>query len=362
MLTVVIPAFLVVVLVLVGVLLALSPGRPRAVVGEDGRPVPGSIAEKVFVDINGLEQGMFVVGRDPQNPVLLVLHGGMPEYFLADRYSTGLENLFTMVWWEQRGSGLSFRDDIPRESITPEQLISDTVAVTDYLRRRFSQERIYLMAHSGGSYFGIQVAARHPELYRAYIGVAQYAHQIQSEKLAYDYMLQEYRRAGNTRMVRALEAAPVTLAGGTPPEYLAVRDRAMHPLGIGTTHDMHSILTGLFLPSLTFRGYSLPEKINYWRGKARNGVSVVWDRSLFVDMSQQVPALTIPAYFLEGLYDYTCNYSLARSYFVRLRAPVKGFYTFRYSAHCPHFEEAAKTRLVMQQDVLAGTNSLADIQ
>ena len=358
----VISILLVGLFIFMGVLLALSPGQPAAVVDESGKPVPGSISEKIYVPINGVEQGMFIISKDPKNPVLLVLHGGMPEYFLTDQYPTGLENLFTVVWWEQRGSGISYRDDIPKESITPEQLISDTLAVTDYLRQRFGKEKIYLMAHSGGTFFGIQAAARYPERYHAYIGVAQFAYQIQSEKLVYDYMLQEYQKAGNSQMVKALEAAPVTLAGGTPPEYLAVRDTAMHSLGIGTTRDMRSILTGLFFPSLVFRGYTLPEKINYWRGKARNGVSVIWSASLYVDMSQQTPELKIPAYFLQGIYDYTCNYSLGKAYFERLKAPVKGFYTFENSAHCPHFEEPEKTRQIMQKDILAGTNSLADIK
>ena len=344
-----------------GVLLALSPGRPAPVLGKDGKPVPGSVAEKIYVAINGVEQGMFIIGRDARNPVLLVLHGGMPEYFLADRCPTGLEDLFTVAWWEQRGSGMSYRGDIPKESITPEQLIADTVAVTNYLRRRFAKETIYLMAHSGGSFFGIQAAARHPELYAAYVGVAQIADQVRSEKLVYEHMLQAYRTLGNRRMVRALEAAPVTLDGGTPRKYLAVRDRGMHGLGIGTTRRMRSIFTGLFLPSLAFRGYSLPEKINFWRGKARNGVSVIWEKSLFADMGRLVPELRIPAYFLEGVHDHTCNYGLARDYFTRLQAPVKGFYSFRDSAHCPHFEEPEKTRLVMRDDVLNGTNGLADL-
>lgn len=354
--------FLACILILVGVLLAMSPGKPAPIVDESGKPVPGSISEKIFVNINDVEQGMFIIGKEPRNPVLLVLHGGMPEYFLTGKYPTGLENLFTVVWWEQRGSGISYRDDISKESITPEQLISDTLAVTNYLRQRFGKEKIYLMGHSGGTFFGIKVAAKHPELYYAYIGVAQSVYQIKSEMLNYDYMLQEFRKIGNTQMVKALEAAPVTMAGGTPPDYLAMRDVGMHSLGIGTIHEMHSILTGLFFPSLAFRGYTLLEKINFWRGKVRNGVSVIWDKSLYEDVSQQVPKLDLPVYFLEGIYDYTCNYNLAKAYFEQLKAPVKGFYTFTDSAHCPHFEEPEKTRQIFREDVLTGRNKLADIK
>ncbi len=130
------------------------------------------------------------------------------------------------------------------------------------------------MGHSGGTFIGIQAAARAPELYYAYIGVAQMSNQLKSEKLAYDYMLQQFKENGNTEMVRKLEAAPVTMTGGTPAAYLAVRDEAMHSLGIGTTHDMNSVITGIFFPSLTSRDYTLMEKVNMWRGKSRSGVSI----------------------------------------------------------------------------------------
>jgi pimeloyl-ACP methyl ester carboxylesterase len=292
--------------------------------------------------------------------VLLYLHGGIPDYFLTQRYPTGLEDIFTVVWWEQRGSGISYSPDIPADSKTVDQMVSDTVELTNYLRHRFGKDKIYLMGHSGGSFIGIQAAARAPELYYAYIGMAQMSNQLQSEKLAYDYMLEEFRKNGNMRMVQKLEAAPVTLTGGTPDEYLAVRDIAMHELGIGTMHTMRSVVTGLLLPSFTFPEYTLTEKINLWRGKADSGVSMLWGSMLATDLSKEVPQLDIPVYFLEGIYDHTCTYSVARSYFEGLRAPLKGFYTFEHSAHSPMFEEPAKTQEILLNDVLAGMNSLAD--
>jgi len=208
--------------------------------------------------------------------------------------------------------------------------------------------------------FGIRVAAQHPELYYAYIGEAQSTYQLKSEKLVYDYMLQEFRVGGDTEMVQKLEDAPVTIENGTPDGYLAVRDVAMHRLGIGTTHDMKSIVTGLFLPSLTFREYTAMEKMNLWRGKVRNGVSAIWDTSLYMDLSQQVTEFDLPIYFLEGVYDYTCNYSLAKDYFGKIKAPLKGFYTFEQSAHSPIFEEPDKTLKILREDVLPGENNLAD--
>ena len=285
-----IPAVLLVcVFILVGVLLACSPGKPEPFLDENGSPLAGSISEKVFVNINGVEQGMFIKSKDATHPVLLYLHGGMPDYFLTQRYPTGLEDYFTVVWWEQRGSGISYSADIPPETMTLEQMISDTLEVTNYLRHRFGKEKIYLMGHSGGTFIGIQAAARAPELYYAYIGVAQMSYQLKSERLAYEYMLQQFQENGNTRMVRKLEAAPVTMTDGIPDAYLALRDEAMHSLGIGTTHDMKSVITGIFFPSLTFRGYTLLEKVNMWRGKSQSGVSPLWDEMIATDLTIKVP-------------------------------------------------------------------------
>ena len=355
------PAVLLVcVLILVGVLLACSPGKPEPFLEENGRPLAGSISEKVFVNINGMEQGMFIKSKDATHPVLLYLHGGMPDYFLTQKYPTGLEDYFTVVWWEQRGSGISYSADIPPETMTLEQMISDTLEVTNYLRHRFGQEKIYLMGHSGGTFIGIQVAARAPELYYAYIGVAQMSYQLKSERLAYEYMLKQFQENGNLEMVRKLEAAPVTMTGGIPVAYIELRDEAMHSLGIGTTHDMHSVITGLFLPSLINREYTLIEKVNMWRGKSHSGVHLLLNTMLATDLSKQVPDLDIPVYFFEGIYDYTCSYTEAKSYFVKLKAPLKGFYTFEHSAHSPIFEEPEKMGKILKENVLVGANSLSD--
>jgi pimeloyl-ACP methyl ester carboxylesterase len=245
--------------------------------------------------------------------------------------------------------------------LTLEQSISDTLEVTNYLRNRFHKEKIYLMGHCGGTFIGIQAAAQAPELYLAYIGVAQMSNQLRSERLAYKYMLQQFKESGNRTMVRKLEADPVTMTDGTPDAF-ALRDEVMHSLGIGTTHDMKSVITGIFLPSLASREYTLVEKIKTWRAKYRNGVSCLWDRMIATDLAKEVPELDLPVYFFHGIYDYTCSYTEAKSYFKQLKAPLKGFYTFEQSAHSPMFEEPKKTQRILLEDVLAEANSLANVK
>jgi pimeloyl-ACP methyl ester carboxylesterase len=174
---------LVIIIVFLGVLLAVSPGKVKPFLDEKGRALAGSISEKIHVNINGVLQGMFIIGKNVGNPVLLFVHGGtaMPEYFLTQNYPTGLEQYFTVCWWDCRGAGLSYCANMSPETLTVEQSIADTLVVTNYLRSRFHKDKIYMMAHSGGSLIGIQASARAPELFYAYIGVGQMSYQLKSE-------------------------------------------------------------------------------------------------------------------------------------------------------------------------------------
>jgi len=349
------------VAVVMGILLVLSPGHPSPLRDESGKVLAGSVSEKIHVEINGSQQGMFIKSRNPSNPVLLFLHGGtgMPEYFLSMKYPTGLEDAMTVVWWDRRGAGLSFDPQAAQEALSIEQYVSDTLAVTNYLRTRFHQDKIYLMAHSGGTTIGIQAAARAPSLYHAYIGVGQMTHQIKSEILAYEYMLGRYREAGNVSMVRQLEAAPLSMTAPLPGAYMTLRDKAMHEFGVGTTRDMKSVIRGVFLESWLCPDYTVMEKLNIWRGKFSSDARL-WDQIVAMDLTKMITTLEVPTYFLHGKYDYTVSYPETRAYLGMLQAPVKGFYTFDQSAHSPMFEEPAKVREIMASDVLRGTNMLAD--
>jgi pimeloyl-ACP methyl ester carboxylesterase len=354
-------AILILIIVLPAILLVtISPGKPAPFLDKDGRQLPNSLSEKVFVTINGSRQGMFIKSKNLSNPVLLYIHGGIPDYFLTQQYPTGMEEYFTVVWWEMRGMGISFDPNIPKETMTTDLLVSDVLEVTKYLRERFHQDKIYLMGHSGGTFYAIQAVNRAPENYQAYIAVAQITNQLKSEMLAYDYMLAEFKKNGNAKMVAEMKKGPVTLDSiPLPASYAAMRDPGMHLLGIGTIHGMDSIVTGLLLPSFQFREYTLGEKINLWRGKVSYG-STTFIAQLKTDITKEVSEVRIPVYLFHGIYDYTVNYNLAKEYFNVLKAPVKGFYTFEKSAHSPLFEEPEKMGQIIKEDVLNGKVDLAD--
>jgi hypothetical protein len=98
--------------VALAVALALSPGTPRPILDEAGEVVPGSIAEKTFVDVNGTRQGVFIRGRSTELPVLLYVHGGIPDYFLTARLPPG---------WRTTSSS-SGGNSVARASPTPQRI------------------------------------------------------------------------------------------------------------------------------------------------------------------------------------------------------------------------------------------------
>ncbi len=343
----------------------VSPGKPDAFRDENGEILVGSISEKIFVPIGGVEQGMFIRGKNIDKPVLLFLHGGpgFPNYFLFDKFNTELEDFFTVCYWEQRGGGLSYAPKVSIESMTLNQLTNDAIEVTNYLRERFAKEKIYILAWSGGTTIALPAVSKAPQLFHAYIAMGQLTRQWESERIAYDFMLKQFTESNNESSIKKLKKFNNL---ETEPDLTsfynsATRDNLMHEQGIGTMRSMKSVFKDIFLPVWTCRAYTLREKYNIWKSKIfflpKTNLK---NETLTTDFSKAYPEIVIPIYFISGKYDLTVNVDLSKDYYNCVNAPLKGFYTFENSAHGPLFEEPIKMLKILTEDVLKGKNKLAD--
>lgn len=350
---------------IIGILLILSPGKIEQYLDAYGNPIPGSLVEKIFIQIGGVKQGMFIKSKNVNNPVLLNLHGGpaFPNYFLIDQFNPGLEDYFTVCYWEQRGGGLSYTSAVTLESMNFQQLASDAIEVTHYLCKRFGKHKIYLMAHSGGTPIGLLAVAVHPELYAAYIGMGQITDQGASEKIAFAYMLAQFATTGNNKKLTALKKfSPLSTNANLLTYYQSsIRDQYMHALGIGTMHQMRSVFWDIFIPVWTCKAYTFSEKVNLWKSKFFFLPKTnLLQEMLETDFTMLIPALKVPVYFFSGKYDLTVNINLSKAYLAKLHAPIKGFYTFNNSAHSPLFEEPSLVRKIIEEDILQNKFNLAD--
>ncbi len=353
------------IIILVILIISLSPGKPEPFLDKNGNHLPGSISEKTFVSIGGIQQGMFIRSKNIDNPIMLYVHGGpaFPNYFLVDKYKPNLEENFTVCYWEQRGGGLSYNSKISIETMTFEQLANDAIEITNYLRLRFGKDKIYIMAHSGGTPIAVQAVTKAPELFSAYIGMGQITSQAESEKIAYKYMVEQYTLIGNSKALAELKKYPILANEKSYTSFFKslFRDKALHELGIGTMRNMKSVFSGIFIPVWTCKAYTVREKINIWVSKFKFSKKARFIDELFVmDIPSLFRKFEIPVYFFSGKYDLNVNIDLSKAYLEKLEAPVKGFYTFDNSAHSPLFEEPEKIKKILITDVLKGTNTLAD--
>jgi pimeloyl-ACP methyl ester carboxylesterase len=137
---------------------------------------PNGVQEGMYVKIGGIDQWIQIRGEDRGNPVILFVHGGPGGSTIP--ISSGWqpwEKYFTVVQWDQRGTGRTLR--MTGQSIAPTmtlaQMTQDGVEVAEFLRAHLHKNRIILIGHSWGSFLGIHIAKQRPDLFHAFVGTGQ---------------------------------------------------------------------------------------------------------------------------------------------------------------------------------------------
>lgn len=327
------------------------PARTPAFSDENGRVLPGSVAEIRSVEINDAEQWLILRGRDVTNPVLLFLHGGpgTPETPFLHRFNRDLEEDFVVVSWEQRGAGKSFSPRPPAGSMTLDQLIADTHEITRYLKDRFGKERIYLVGHSWGTLLGVRVAVRHSEDYHAFVAVSQTSHAIREQREIFHWLLDQAGKDDNRRALRQLEPIAEGLDDPLPLADMSALLSWVDHYGGGAFKGRKSF-GELLRTVLTTPVYTLAEKINYLRGEGFS-LEHLYPEVAGVDLFSDIDRVDIPVYFLHGRHDYQVPMTVAFDFYRHLDAPAKRFVVFEESAHGVLYEEPDRFRQVMREIV-----------
>lgn len=327
-------------------LLVVSPGKTT------GRPI--ALIDKPV--INGVPQGMIIRGTDTANPVLLFVHGGpgMASYsYLTDAFKDGMEKLFTVCYWDQRGAGLSYVTDTDTVGMNLGQLARDGAAVARYLQHKFNKQKIYLLGHSWGTWLGSFMARENPELYEAYLGIGQLGNPYASEAASRNFVLHEAKKLGKDKMLRKMEASPLPSPDADAASwqnYLMVERPFVFELG-GARYGKSRSMLSIARDVLFCREYTLLDKWHYEKGIFFSQ-KMLWPAMIRQDLNKAVPAQSIPVYIFQGLHDHQTDHTLAKAYFNGLQAPEKHFYTFNCSAHSPHLEEYVLFEEIIRRNVL----------
>jgi proline iminopeptidase len=133
---------------------------------EPGNLVPKTVAEDASlpaIEMNGSRFHVQTFG-DPANPVIVFLHGGPGSDHrsllrLAERFGgQSLVDDYFLVFWDQRGTGLSQR--VGKEQLTLDRYDDDLNTLID----RYSPERpVFLIGESWGGMFATLYINRHAQ-------------------------------------------------------------------------------------------------------------------------------------------------------------------------------------------------------
>lgn len=306
---------------------------------------PNGIEALVPVEINGAKEWLSIRGTDRRNPILLFLHGGPGSPTMPDDYTfqRPWEDYFTVVQWDQRGTGKTYASNNARalaSSMTLEQMTSDAEAVVRYLQAHYDKTKIFLLGHSWGSVLGVALAQRHPDWFYAYLGIGQIVNMRQSEAGGYQFALDEARAHHNRTAERQLLAiAPYPSDSGTISLHAITVQRKWLMYYGGLTFGRRSFAydadAWLLSPDYTQRDLDVVDKGGLYSLKylLKPLGAIAYD---------SVTTFQCPVVLFVGRHDYTTSHDLAAEWFDRIQAPSKRLVWFANSAHMIMQEEPGR--------------------
>lgn len=295
------------------------------------------------VTLGGAEQSILMRGENAANPVLLYIHGGPgdPETPFIVPYQKKWEEKFIVVNWDQRGCGRSYHDDIDRSTITTEQICADATELTQYLKDRFHTDKIYLAAHSYGTYVGMRCIQKNPNDYYAYVGFGQIGNQQDNEKYLLSYAAKMAEENNNKEALNELSTLgkfPYSNQEFGKKISLSRKWTRFYGGAIyGKSNTNRLTIESILLPE-----YSLVDLICYKKGQGLYHTNTEKDQvrlELFhADLANEVPSVSVPVYFIQGKNDFTTSFQACEEYFEKLQAPYKELIPLEYCAHNPVME------------------------
>ena len=285
------------------------------------------IEEASFVPLGGIEQWVTIRGDDRLNPVLLHVHGGPGFAFSAFTADFApYEADFTVVQWDQRGSGCTFgRYGEATPELTVDRIASDGIELAAQLRARFDNRKIVVLGHSFGSIVGTEMVRRAPEHFALYAGTAQ----VGSFAGAVEAQLTYLRglAAGDADLAAQLDA----LDSQSLQRHAAV-NRLLQGGGRLPAADV------TWLRRLQARAGEVmaPKELADWQtGRQLSGSRLITEIA-GVDFFATTRLFEVPFVVIQGSDDVITPTSVAKAYVDHIEAPEKEFIIIDGASHFPH--------------------------
>jgi pimeloyl-ACP methyl ester carboxylesterase len=341
------------------VILVALPASTPPVLGADGAPVPGSISELATVRLGGVDQAVMIRAADPDKPVLLYLSGGPGQSDIAFSrvFASGWVNDFVFVDLDQRGNGKSYPAIDPVSSMTLDRAVADVIELTDYLRDRFDEEKIYLMGESWGTILGVLAVQQRPDLFHAWIGSGQMVDVVETDQRIYADLLAYAEQASDTALgakLREIGEPPYRDIPWANSNLLAWYELIYRPYTPSDGYIARGEAAGLDPFGVLGSEYTLIEKTTVLRGLI-DTFSLMYPQLYGLDFRESATRLEVPVWVLDGAAELEGRRAVMLEWFERLEAPSKEIVTFEDAAHSVAFEQADEVQRLLTDTIVPAT-------
>jgi pimeloyl-ACP methyl ester carboxylesterase len=302
------------------------------------------ITDSAFVTLGGEKQYVETLSKSNNNPLLLFIHGGpgWPQTPQLRYFNSELTDAYTVVIWEQRGSGKSFQNNPNPGNMTLDQLLSDAHELTLLLKKKYNKKKIYLAGYSWGSVIGMNLALKYPDDYIAYIGISQLINMKKGMEISQKWLEAKAKENHDTttlNILRRLYLRDTTLCNGDFDFFLKQYELLTKYKGAVYDNKIDEEMEKALTAYADYKNY------NWNKGF---GFSVKHlEKDLFSIDFTDLKKISIPIYFIQGRHDWNVPSVLVETLFQNISAPAKQIIWFEYSGHGPLEEEAKKFNDIM---------------
>ena len=296
---------------------------------------PNGIVEERYISIGGIEQWIQIRGEDRANPVLLILHGG-PGWPNAT-FNVPLrswEQYFTLVQWDQRGAGKTFRRNGKAGSgeMTFDRRVSDAIELVEFLREYLGKQKVVLLAESMGTLTGIPLVKRRPDLFSACVLTDLYVYMSRNESIKYQMTLERLRTLDNRKAIAALEQI------GADPSRWNLNDWNVNmDWAFKTNTPVPNLARTLLLPLvLSSPIYSLRDILTLFDGFQFSTMRM-FEEIKASNALRLGTRFEVPFFVFQGESDVITLTSLAKEYFNEVDAPIKKLALIKDAGHFAAF-------------------------
>jgi len=304
------------------------------------------IDEQLYVELGGIEQFIHIRGQNTSNPVIIFLHGGpgFPIKYLSYYYQLPIEEKYTIINWDQRGSGRTFYKNCKME-LSFDGLFKDLDELVSYAKQRFYKDKVIIIGQSWGSVLGSTYTVKHPENVIAYIGLGQITDFDQGKVLAAERAIEFAEQSSNIEDVEILKETIEEFIKSKSVDEIDIANletmivtSLKYLKGKNEIEGLKQAYSGIVSPYMNINDLK-------WFLNAANTQRIFdYEKELVnymyyeFDVFEMNTQFLVPVCFIQGSNDWITPTEMANDYLSKLNAPVKKMYSISGAGHTPFLD------------------------